>query len=94
MRQRRGRWLLVVSGVIFVVAVVFSAQVRAAKATSLTDSGGRTLAVILLCGIGAVLGLVAAAAASSGGNKRFAHLLPALANFILMLWFIGVTLAP
>lgn len=54
----------------------------------------RLFGVMILASAGGVFGMFGAAAAASASNKRFVIIVPALANFALLLWFVAGTLAP
>lgn len=92
-----GAGWLVASCMAFALAALLAWQVKTTKTADMVEGAVlvlHALAVLLVAGIGGVLGLLGASAAASAGNRRFVVLCPAIANFVLVLWFLGSTYGP
>lgn len=92
-----GAGWLVASCMALALAALGAWQVKTAGTGDMVEGAKMLLgavAVMAVGGIGAVFGIVGASAAASAGNKRFITIVPAIANFALVLWFLASTFAP
>ena len=81
----------------FALALLIASQVMTTKSRDMVHAAvlaAATLFMLLTGALGLVFAVFGAAASAGVGDRRFAVILPVLANAALLLWFIATIFGP